>query len=207
ARDLEEARPPLPRHTSTTGGTTKVAPSARWLCCVPPSVGRRQEAGKAQSGAQMRSVFLRLRPHCLPSPRTPAARLAGARAVPPAAYHHAQPPCSLDGCSTAAPGLRSRACAAARCSCWWTASATPRRRRWPSTSASTIPSCVSVRPLGSATCSTATASRRPGDSEGVALLARAYARRRQLLKLRDDGVGRFVERHRVGFQLVDQVPE
>src|SRR5206468_8555823 len=93
-----------------------------------------------------------------------------------AIYHHAQPPRSLDVCSTAARGSRLRACAAVRCSCWWTASATPRRRRWPLTSASAIPSCISVRPLGSATCSTTTASRRRGDSERLDHAARTALR-------------------------------
>ena len=93
--------------------------------------------------------------------------MAGAIPTATAIYHHAEPPRSLDACSTAAPGLRSRACAAVRCSCWWTASATPRRRRWPLTSASAIPSYVSVRPLGSATCSTTTASRRPASSRAL----------------------------------------
>ena len=46
------------------------------------------------------------------APAAAAARPAGAIAVPPAAYHHAQPPRSLGACSTAAPGLRSCACAA-----------------------------------------------------------------------------------------------
>src|SRR5207245_898434 len=72
---------------------------------------------------------------------------AMACAIPTATaiYHHAQPPRSLDVCSTAARGSRLRACAAVRCSCWWTASATPRRRRWPLTCVSAIPTCPPLR--------------------------------------------------------------
>src|SRR5204863_1621223 len=94
-----------------------------------------------------------------------ASTLASASTVPLAGYDRGQDARTVKACSTAAPGLWSRACAAGRCSCWWTASATPRRRRWPLTSASAIPSCGSVRPLGSATCSTTAASRRRRGSE------------------------------------------
>src|SRR5438094_9747223 len=141
-------------------GSVGVADALR-LNQAAPAACRHLEQGVSLSGSA--------------APAAAAARPAGAIAVPPAAYHHAQPPRSLGACSTAAPGLRSCACAAVRCSCWWSASATPRRRRWPGICASAIPSCVSVRPLGSAKCSTTTASRRPAGSRALGEVFRAPA--------------------------------